>query len=156
MRKPLIPLLSVIALLSVAGCGPADFYANTQPVSRGLWPTDRFYRFEVRVEDTINPFNIHLQVRNDGRYEYSNLWLFIRTNSPTGAVLRDTVECLLANEEGKWLGRGSGGRYNIEIPYRYMVRFPNSGTYTFEIQQGMRTQELEYITDIGLRIRKAN
>jgi gliding motility-associated lipoprotein GldH len=144
-----------MALLSIAGCGPGDFYAGSQSVPGGLWPSDRFYRFEVRVGDTVNPFNIHLHVRNDGRYEYSNLWLFIRTNSPTGAVLKDTVECLLSNDEGKWLGRGSGGRFTIEIPYRYMVRFPNSGTYTFEIQQGMRARELKYITDIGLRIRKA-
>ena len=94
-------------------------------------------------------------MRNDGRYEYSNLWLFIRTNSPTGAILRDTLECRLANEQGRWQGRGSGGRFSLEIPLRYRVRFPNPGTYIFEIDQGMRNKELKYITDLGLRIEKA-
>lgn len=142
-------------LAALTGCGPEDLYVNNQPVSKGVWPQDRFYRFEVLVRDTITPFNIYLQVRNDGRYEYSNLWLFIRTNSPTGAILKDTVECQLATDEGRWLGRGSGGRFSLEIPYRYRVRFPYGGTYIFEIQQGMRANELNYITDIGLRIRKA-
>ena len=137
------------------GCGQKDFYLRNVPVENGVWPADRFYRFEVPVKDTISTYNVYLQIRNDGRYEYSNLWLFIRTNSPTGANLRDTLECRLADVQGHWQGRGSGGRFSLEIPLRYRVKFPNPGTYIFEIDQGMRNKELKYITDLGLRIEKA-
>jgi len=137
------------------GCGQKDFYLRNVPVENGVWPADRFYRFEVPVKDTISSYNVYLQIRNDGRYEYSNLWVFIRTNSPTGANLRDTLECRLADVQGHWQGRGSGGRFSLEIPLRYRVKFPNPGTYIFEIDQGMRNKELKYITDLGLRIEKA-
>ena len=149
------PVMTVLMGVLFAACGQKDFYLRNVPVEKGIWPADRFYRFEVPVSDTVSSYNIYLQVRNDGRYEYSNLWLFIRTNSPTGAILRDTLECRLANEQGRWQGRGSGGRFSLEIPLRYRVRFPNPGTYIFEIDQGMRNKELKYITDLGLRIEKA-
>lgn len=142
-------------VILAASCGQKDFYLHNVPIEKGIWPADRYYRFDVPVKDTTGSYNIYLQVRNDGRYSYSNLWLFIRTNSPTGASLRDTVECRLANEQGRWEGRGSGGRFSLEIPLRYRVRFPNPGTYIFEIDQGMRDKELKYITDLGLRIEKA-
>ena len=150
-----IPVIAVLIGILLAACGQKDFYLRNVPIEKGIWPAEHFYRFEVPVSDTNSSYNIYLQVRNDGRYEYSNLWLFIRTNSPTGAVLRDTLECRLADEEGRWQGKGSGGRFSLEIPLRYRVRFPNPGTYIFEIDQGMRSNELKYITDLGLRIEKA-
>jgi len=147
-------MIFILGVLFTA-CGHRDFFVRNVPIEKGVWPADRFYRFEVPVTDTVSAYTIYLQIRNDGRYEYSNLWLFIRTNSPTGATLRDTIECHLADEQGRWQGRGSGGRFSLEIPLRYQVRFPNPGLYIFEIDQGMRDKELKYITDLGLRIEKA-
>jgi gliding motility-associated lipoprotein GldH len=154
MNRLVRPLLIFSLAVFFYSCGQKDFFIRNYPVESEVWPANRFYRFEVPVTDTTGVYNIYLQVRNDGRYEYSNLWLFIRTNSPTGASLRDTLECRLANEHGRWEGKGSGGRFSLEVPLRYQVRFPNSGLYLFEIDHGMRDKELKYITDIGLRIEK--
>jgi gliding motility-associated lipoprotein GldH len=155
MKRLAGPLAAVIFGILLTGCGPNDFYVRNVPIDQGIWPADHFYRFEVPVRDTVSAYNIYIQIRNDGRYAYSNLWLFIRTNSPTGVILRDTLECRLADEQGRWQGKGSGGRFGIEIPLRYHVRFPSPGNYIFEIDQGMRDKELKYITDLGLRIEKA-
>lgn len=155
MNRLARPVMAVVMTILFAACGQKDFYVRNVPIDLGVWPPGLFYRFEVPVRDTAGSYNIYLQVRNDGRYEYSNLWLFIRTNSPTGAILRDTLECRLADAQGRWQGRGSGGRFSLEIPLRYRVRFPVPGTYVFEIDQGMRDKELKYITDLGLRIEKA-
>lgn len=146
-------IVTMTVLLSA--CGQKDLFLRNVPVENGEWPAELFYRFEVPVGDTVGTYNVFLQVRNDGRYEYSNLWLFVRTNSPTGASLRDTVECRLADEQGRWEGRGSGGRFSLEIPFRYRVRFPNPGVYVFEIDHGMRDKNLKFITDLGLRIEKS-
>lgn len=148
-------LIFAVMAFIFAACGQKDFYLKNVPIEKGVWPAEHFYRFEVPVRDTISSYNIYLQVRNDGRYEYSNLWLFIRTNSPTGTILRDTIECRLSDDQGRWEGRGSGGRFSLEVPLRYRVKFPNPGTYIFEIDQGMRDKELKYIIDLGLRIEKA-
>lgn len=153
--RPLKALMIIAMVLTLAGCNQGVLFVENQPVPKAVWDQDRFFKFDVQVADTKQLYNIYLQVRNDGRYAFSNVWLFIMTSSPTGAHMRDTVECVLANEEGRWLGKGSGGRYSLEIPYRYQVRFPYSGVYSFEIQHGMRIKELPHLTDIGLRIQKA-
>ncbi|MCK9325761.1 MAG: gliding motility lipoprotein GldH [Bacteroidales bacterium] len=148
-------IIILAAGLLLAGCHQDVLYVENQPVPQGVWSQGHFLKFDVPVTDTQQLYTIYLQVRNDGRYEYSNLWLFITTSSPTGAVMQDTVECVLAAPDGRWLGRGSGGRFSLEIPYRYQVRFPYEGVYSFEIQHGMRTKELLHVADIGIRIQKA-
>lgn len=145
----------LLILLAAVSCADSNLYLRNEPVDRNGWPMEQIRRFEVPVADTTGNYTIYLQVRNDGRYESSNLWLFITTHSPTGAMIRDTIECRLADEQGRWLGRGSGGRYSLEIPYRYRVRFPNPGTYVIEVEHGMRSPVLQHITDFGIRIQKA-
>ena len=145
----------ILGMLLLISCSRDTLFVQNVPLDPDGWRADQFIRFDVPVQDTYGSYSIYLQVRNDGRYENSNLWLFVTTHSPTGATLRDTIEIRLADEEGRWLGRGAGGRYSLQIPYRFTVRFPEAGNYLFEIEQGMRTQLLRYITDIGLRIEKA-
>jgi len=155
MNLKCIMRMLIPGMLALTSCGPDTLYVKNIPIDRAGWPADQFITFQVPVEDLAGVYMIYLQVRNDGRYENSNLWLFVTTHSPTGATLRDTIECRLSDEEGRWLGRGSGGRYSLEIPYRYRVRFPEKGTYLFEIEHGMRTRLLQHVTDLGLRIEKA-
>ena len=83
-----------------------------------------------------------------------NLFLFVTTTSPNGSTLRDTFECYLADERGKWTGSGWGDIYDNQFIYKGNIRFPVSGVYTFEYVQAMRTDKLDYISDIGLRIEK--
>jgi len=108
----------------------------------------------VQIQDTINPHNIYVNVRNTSRYQMQNLFLFITTTSPQGATLIDTFECYLADERGKWTGSGWGDIYDNQFLYKRNIRFPVSGEYTFEYVQAMRTNELRYISDIGLRVEK--
>lgn len=117
------------------------------------WTAKEFVSFEVLVDDTIQEYSINLSLRNDGRYAYSNLFLFINTYAPTGAQIRDTIECMLADKSGKWLGKGLGGQYSHNIPYKYKVQFPFKGIYRFEIEQGMRSDPLLHITDVGISIK---
>ena len=92
----------------------------------------------------------------EGGYSYSNIFLFVTTTSPGGQWIKDTLEMPLANSRGKWLGSGIGDLYFIRQLFKYNVRFPTSGVYTFKIVQGMRDTDLKGIRDIGLRLEKAD
>ena len=52
------------------------------------------------------------------------------------------------------LGSGLGDIATLQVPYKANVRFPYPGMYSFEIEQGMRTEELNHLFDIGLRIER--
>ena len=97
---------------------------------------------------------MYLNVRNTSQYAYQNLFVFLQTTSPAGLSLKDTLECYLADDRGKWLGDGWGDIYDNRFLYKRNVRFPVSGIYTFKLVQGMRANELKYITDVGIRIEK--
>ena len=80
-------------------------------------------------------------------------FLFINTTFPDGSVAHDTLECPLADPEGRWLGKHTG-RY-VDARYRLRggsARFPMTGRYHFAIANGMRDSAISGLKDIGLRV----
>ena len=57
------------------------------------------------INDTINPYNVFIDIRHTGDYPYSDLYLFITATGPDMAPMRDTVDCLLADADGRWTAR---------------------------------------------------
>lgn len=111
-------------------------------------------RFDVKVEDTVHIHKFYLNIRHSTDYRYANIYLFINSTFPDGKEARDTVECILAEPSGKWLGKGISNTRDNQILLRRGLRFPKTGNYIFEIEQAMREPELTGIMDIGLRIVK--
>ncbi len=135
-------------------CDPDRVYEENVLIPEHKWNRNNLLQFQVNITDTISSFNLNVNIRNGGNYSYRNLFLFINTYAPTGEWVRDTVNCILANEKGKWLGSGIGDIYDIQITYKKNVRFPYPGIYSFTFEQAMRAEELSHVYDIGLRIEK--
>ncbi len=142
--------MAVAFLLS--GCHSRILFEKTISLPQDGWNKDHFLAYIIPVEDTIGQYQLSLIIRNDARYEFSNLFLFINTIAPGGQGIRDTVEIRMADERGNWFGKGIGGKYTLQVPFKTQIKFPQKGNYTIEIEQGMRKEELEFITDVGLRI----
>ncbi len=152
IRQRVIILLASIVILTA--CTTDTLFEKTIVIDPSGWKQDHFLSFSFPVEDTIGQYEISLFIRNDARYNYSNLFLFIRTTAPAGQEIKDTIEIRMADERGEWLGKGIGGKYTREIPYKTQVQFPQKGRYTIEIEQGMREADLVFITDLGLSVNK--
>lgn len=146
--------LLVIAIF--ASCDSARVYEENKELPGNVWNVDNVVKLEVDITDTTAPTNFYINVRNAEGYPYSNIYLFIKTKFPNGQESNDTLECVLADEKGQWLGSGMGDIYDNQIPFKRNVRFPVSGKYVFELQHGMRIDDLPLIMDVGLRIEKAN
>ena len=80
--------------------------------------------------------------------------MFIETTSPNGAVMIDTVEFILTDNNGKWLGKGLGSINSLLIPYKSNIRFPYRGIYSFSLQQAMRQDVVDGLKDVGLCIQE--
>ncbi len=115
------------------------------------WYKDSVCRFEIMITDTLTPHKICLEIRNNNKYPYQNIWLFSDIETPAGKVRQDTLNCELADEFGKWYGQGISV-YELEINYEQAFIFPQSGIYTFSIRQGMRDDVLKGITEIGIKV----
>ncbi|HET6227235.1 MAG TPA: gliding motility lipoprotein GldH [Bacteroidia bacterium] len=150
---PLILFTGLIFLLT--GCDDKRIFEENKDIPDNNWNVNNKVKLNVSIKDISTAANFYVNVRNADGYPYSNLFLFIKTTFPNGKFSTDTLECVLADERGKWLGKGLGDIYDNQIPFKRNVRFPLPGVYTFEIQHGMRTETVPLIMDIGLRIEKA-
>jgi gliding motility-associated lipoprotein GldH len=142
-------------LFVLAACSRSSMYDEQVTLPQEGWYKDELARFEVMVDDTIQGYDFFLNIRNNVEYRYSNLYLFMITKFPNGNISRDTLECILATPEGKWLGKGWGAVRENTLLLNPNMRFPLKGKYEFLFQQAMRTDTLKDIRDIGIRITKS-
>jgi gliding motility-associated lipoprotein GldH len=154
--KTALLLLGVILLLF--SCNKKVVYSDYKALKGSKWNQDSVLRFDLTVPDSTILYNLFLNVRNEGRYPYSNLWVFVKITPPKGPVLNDTIEMALASPEGKWFGHGLGGLYDLKYPYKQTTIFHSAGYYRFEVRQGMRTEDgiLTGIRDFGITLDRVN
>ncbi len=146
----------IITLLLTAGftaCHNGEFNER-KVIPEAEWNQQDRVAFDVMISDTVSAYLFGLDLRHLENYRYSNLYVFLHTRMPNGNNTLDTIECILATPEGRWLGKGSESMRDLRIPLNSNLIFPLAGTYHFEIEQAMREPVLKGITDIGLYIEK--
>jgi len=149
-------LQAIFLSLLFVGCTSNDVYFNYNPVSANGWSKDTMYVFNIPIKDTLATYNVYVNVRNRSEYPYQNLWLFLSKSTPDKVQSKDSIECYLADQRGKWLGSGLGAVLEMPILYQQNVRFSKAGTYQYKIVHGMRDSILLGINDIGMRVEKVD
>lgn len=137
-----------------SSCDPNRVFEENKEIADYTWKANEKISFDLNITDTVTPHNWYINVRNADDYRYSNIYLFITTAFPNGQQSKDTLECVLADDKGHWLGDGLGDIWDNQIPFKKNVRFPSAGKYTIALEQGMRADELHQIMDVGVRIEK--
>lgn len=147
-------LLLAAYLLSVAliSCDNNALYEESFPVSDRGWESDDSKTFSFHVEDTLRPVNLYTTIRTSTDYPYANLYLFLYSNYPNGYTDKDTLELILAEPSGKWLGSNSGTVVEHHILIAQGGRFTKEGTYTFKMEHAMREEVLPEILDVGFKV----
>ncbi len=152
-----INLLSFLFLLLVS-CSSDTLFEENKHINES-WDKNDTLCFEVEISNISIPYNFYINIRNSIDYKYSNFYFFMNSIFPDGSLRRDTIECILANLEGKWLGKGFGGIKENNLLLRKGIKFPQKGIYEFRIEHAMRVNDnkgLHGIEDIGIRIENCN
>jgi len=135
-------------------CNSGKLYNQHINIPNNTWNMKNIAEFKPEIQDTTSIFNIYIHIRNTGEYPMSNLFLFVKTTSPQGFYVKDTFECVLSDQKGKWLGKGFGSVWSNKVIFKKNVRFPYPGDYIFKIEQAMRINKLPGIVDVGMSIEK--
>jgi gliding motility-associated lipoprotein GldH len=143
-----------IAMLLFTSCSNNVVYSKYQTFSEQNWYAKDKAVFDVDITDTQTLNTISLMVRHGDTYPYSNMFLYVTSKYPDGKVLIDTMEIVLANQKGEWVGSGAGDIFDVRIPIKKNVRFPLSGKYQFIFEQGMRVDPLPMVMDFGFEVEK--
>ena len=107
------------------------------------WNTDSLVSFDYTITDTISTYKLVLNVRYGVEYEYQNLFLFIHSDSS-----RDTIELLLVDKSGKWLGSGIGDIREVKTILAMEKTYSKKENNTIKIEQAMRYGSAEKITNL--------
>ena len=122
----------------------------------GKWNKKTEQKFDFKVSDAQTPKNIIFVIRNNNDYPYSNIRLIVNfLNDKTKEKKTDTLNYILAEPNGTWLGKGFGETKEILFQYKLNYHFPENGAYSIGIIQAMRNDDLLGIEDIGVKIETA-
>jgi gliding motility-associated lipoprotein GldH len=154
-RKLFFTCLPVLAVLFLNSCSdPGMVIDQNTPISNRNWSYANRIKNSVKIDDPAVLYNVYLNLRVTGEYKYSNIFVLVHRNGPKlKGVTRYEVK--LANPDGQWLGQGSGNLYSYQVSILTNYKFPEKGTYSFEIEQNMRDNPLHEVNDVGLRLEKA-
>ena len=155
MKKHLFILISLILPILFVSCNRNRVYEKNIEIPNSLWNKNYMTQYEFTIDKIDIPYNIYVNVRHSEMFASRNLWLFVTTTSVEGKTQRDTLNCTLADETGKWLGSGMGDIFDIQIPFKKKIGFPIKGMYKINIEHGMRMENLPLISEIGLRVEMA-
>ena len=141
-------------VLVFISCNNNIVFDDYQTFEDQTWSTEDGVFFVYSVKDTVSKNQIVIKIRHTTDYEFQNLFLLVKTEEI------DTVELMMSNKEGKWLGKGVGDIRELEFVYAKDKVFAKKGDFTFEILQAMRygklekIQSLDNIKSIGLSIQE--
>ena len=141
----------VLFLLSSCSKDSEQVFMNNL---NGKWDKKAEQKFDFKVTDAQNPKNIIFVVRNNNDYPYSNIRLIVNfLDKQTKKKSTDTLNYILAEPNGAWIGNGFGDTKEILFQYKLNYKFPANGDYTIGIIQAMRNDNLLFIEDIGVKIK---
>lgn len=122
-------------------CDSNRIFDDSVAVKEKGWDINDIKVLTVTISDISSVNNLHINLRNTTDYRYSNILFFLETEYPNQKVSKDTIECILAAPDGKWLGKGMGKIKDNRILFKKGVRFPLKGVYKFRFQQAMRQKK---------------
>jgi gliding motility-associated lipoprotein GldH len=120
------------------------------------WHADSIITLSHSVVDTITKQNLYLKIRHTTDFEYQNIFLFVDFQEK-----RDTIEVILSEKNGKWLGSGFGDIKEVEYCLAKEIIFNSKKTSNVTVEQAMRYGDQPVITNLkgiialGINIKKS-
>lgn len=148
---------TIIALFFIS-CDDQRVYERNIDFDSRNWLITEKPELEFEITDTLQAYNLYGNVRNSLDYPFARIFVTYYLQDSTGALMeKDLVSGFLFDEKtGEPFGdSGLGDIYHHRIPLAINFRFPYAGRYRMVFEQYMRTDTLEGVLAVGLRVEKA-
>lgn len=148
-------VLGLLMVLFLVGCNASGEDVIMNSVDN-KWNKKSVQKFNLEIKDPQNPKNIIFVVRNNNEYPYSNIRFIVNLKNIKEKTSQiDTLNYILANPNGEWLGTGFGETKETLFQYKLNYKFPKEGAYEVDVQHAMRNDILPGIEDIGIKVETA-
>ena len=147
-------LIFIIFIFVLIECNQNEVYYKFALIPQNEW--DRYDKVTFDIDSVSikleHKYAISIEVTHDISYQYKNLWIYIDEIINDSVVVRDTMECLLTDYEGNWMGSGNGPTRQISILYKQNLRLDTANQYQVYIHHAMQDPILKGIEKIGLKV----
>lgn len=152
MKNSFVCFYGLLFTLLVASCQEAAFYETNAPIKNRSWNYGDMPKFDVNITDNKAKYDLWVNIRHTGEYNYANIFLLVHEKGPQTKDTAYRYEMKLAELDGRWTGNTAGNLYENELLIKENYTFPDTGTYSFTIEQNMRENPLRDISDIGIKL----
>jgi gliding motility-associated lipoprotein GldH len=148
-------IFSFFSLLLFASCN-TNVNSSYNIFKEDSWHADSIITISHSVVDSTTKHNLYLKVSHSIDFEYQNIFLFVSFKEKT-----DTVEFVLSEKSGKWLGKGFGDIKEVDYCFAENVTINSNQASSITIEQAMRYGDEPEITSLkgiialGLNIEKS-
>ena len=115
------------------------------------WNSQQIVKFDITTEDSTQVRMSNISILHNTSYEYQNIIFFLHHSYKENIISTDTIELLLAEDNGRWMGKGKSNirefLTTILIPKTYQ-----NGLQSFSLELAMRdniSTELEKLNNIS-------
>jgi gliding motility-associated lipoprotein GldH len=154
MKPKFIPILFLVGLIGTA-CQGNSHYHHSETIPAKGWELNQTLYFQDSLRADV-PERLHFEVsiRHNNLYPYQNLWMYLRTRTSDGTNRLDSINWILAEPSGRWLGSGWGSLYNLthRLPDLEVKKTFGTRWFSIEVQHGLRDQELPGVEDVGIHL----
>ena len=145
----------IVVGLALTACDDQRVYEKYVDFEDGYWLVSEKPSFEFSITDTGKKYNIYSNVRNSVSYPWSRLFLNYSLADSTGTLLKKHLmhEFLFDAKSGEPFGSSSvGDIYDHQFLLLKDYQFQNPGKYTMTFEQYMRTDTLQGVLAVGVRV----
>lgn len=155
-RSGLFSLWGLILFAAVLFSGCTTNYVTDLNVSmeQRRWSYINKVGTTIEIKDPSKIYNLFFKLRHTADYRYSNIYILFHFKPAGGKKVIRRYGFKLAQADGQWLGSGSGNLFTYRFPLLTKFRFPAAGKYELMIEQNMRDNPLQEISDAGITVEK--
>lgn len=123
-------------MLLLLGCGKQGVVLFADIPESG-WEQQNWMRFQYTHRLPQKEVALNWVLRHDDDYPFANIHLITEWRNPKGKVKSDTLSYLLAESNGRWLGKGF---YVVEhhLPFKKRYVLEEPGNYIFRVRPAVR------------------
>lgn len=143
--------------LLLSGCVNSDnvVYTKFKSLSNQEWHKGQYLEFDLdSVADEDSNYDVLLVVRHNDTYKYNSMCVVVEEFVQGESETTDSIDIKMANEDGRWVGRGQYGLYEVIDTLKRGDRL--SKRYLISVCHGMRCVTVEGVSDVGIVVKRLN
>ena len=148
---------AALCALILSACDNSRIYETNKDFTERTWKAADTALFIFNIKDP-GRYNLLYTVRNSLDYPYSRLFVTYQLQDSTGKKLEKKLVSgyLFEEKTGRPTGdSGLGDLYDHRFPLINNYQFQQPGKYRLTLQQFMRTDTLEGVLAVGVRVEKS-